>query len=232
VCQLLRSLEAHSHRRVTGYSGMVAHRLTHSRRLFRRNCAGRAASKRFMTDRYSIARAEPQHLDSLNQIELAAATLLKDHAPRAVLQETTPLTVLTEAMRRGHLWVALEGPTPVGFAHIEMLAPDLPHLEEIDVLPAHGRQGLGTRLVRTVCDWATASGYRQMTLTTFRAVAWNMPWYARLGFVELAPDTWPREVRRQVDSETARGLDPSRRVVMTYRCPSRDGGTREDPDGP
>ena len=34
------------------------------------------------------------------------------------------------------------GNTPVGFALVEMLAADLPHLEEIDVTPAHGRRGL------------------------------------------------------------------------------------------
>ena len=178
-----------------------------------------------MTDRYSIAVAERRHLDALSQVELAAAVLLTGHAPLAVLEATTPPRVLAEAMQRGHVWVALQSDAPVGFAQVEMLSPDLPHLEEIDVLPAHGRQGLGTRLVRTVCDWATASGYLQLTLTTFRAVPWNMPWYARLGFVELLPDAWPPEVRRQVDAETARGLrsgSPRRHGVPVPR-PRRAG---------
>ena len=39
---------------------------------------------------------------------------------------------------------------PVGFALVEMLADDLPHLEELDVDPSHGRRGLGTALVRGV----------------------------------------------------------------------------------
>ncbi len=51
-----------------------------------------------------------------------------------------------------------------------MLADDLPHLEEIDVDPSHGPRGLGTALVRALCDWATVSGYIMLTLTTFRAV--------------------------------------------------------------
>jgi len=124
-------------------------------------------------------------------------------------------------MRRGHLWVALEGDSPVGFAQVEMLAGDLPHLNEIDVHPAHGCRGLGTRLVRTVCDWGAGAGYAQITLTTFREVVWNMPWYTRLGFVELPAERWRDELRRLVAAETARGLDPARRVVMTYWCAQR-----------
>ena len=55
-----------------------------------------------------------------------------------------------------------------GFALVKMLADDLPHLEEIDVEPIQGRRGLGTALVRAVCQWATVSGYPMLTLTTFR----------------------------------------------------------------
>jgi hypothetical protein len=33
-----------------------------------------------------------------------------------------------------------------------------------------------------VCDWAGANGYPAVTLTTFRDVPWNGPFYARLGF--------------------------------------------------
>jgi GNAT superfamily N-acetyltransferase len=171
-----------------------------------------------MSDPYSIARAELRHLEAIPAIELGAARLLRGHAPRSVLEETTPLGELADAMTRGLLWVALENDAPVGFAHVDMLASDRPHLEEIDVHPNHGRRGLGTRLVRTVCQWATAAGYEHLTLTTFRAVPWNMPWYARLGFVELPMTAWRDELRQRVEAETARGLDPAARVAMSYRC--------------
>jgi GNAT superfamily N-acetyltransferase len=102
----------------------------------------------------------------------------------------------------------------VGFALVKMLADDLPHLEEIDVHPTHGRRGLGTALVRAVCEWATASGYVMLTLTTFRAVPWNLPFYGRLGFVEIPRET----LRPELSAEAHRGLDPDTRVVMGYRC--------------
>ena len=83
--------------------------------------------------------------------------------------------------------MALAGDAPVGFALVEMLAEISP-IRRSDVEPSHGRRGLGTALVRAVCEWATASGFSMLTLTTFRAVPWNMAFYARLEYVEIPRD--------------------------------------------
>jgi predicted N-acetyltransferase YhbS len=99
-----------------------------------------------------------------------------------------------------------------------MLADDLPHLEELDVEPSNGRRGLGTSLVRAVCDWATISGYSAITLTTFRAVPWNLPFYLRLGFKEIPRDSLRPELEAVVANEASRGLVPETRAVMSYRC--------------
>ena len=111
----------------------------------------------------------------------------------------------------------MTGETPVGFALVKMLADDLPHLEELDVEPSHGRCGVGTALVRAVCEWASTIGYPMLTLTTFRSVAWNMPFYARLGFVEIPADELRGELRAVVSEEAGRGLAPATRVAMCYR---------------
>jgi N-acetylglutamate synthase-like GNAT family acetyltransferase len=103
---------------------------------------------------------------------------------------------------------------PVGFAHLELIDRDGVHLEEIDVHPEHGRRGLGTKLVLQVCQRAASIGYGSVTLTTFRDVPWNMPFYARLGFGVVPPDQLSLALRAVVEHETRRGLDPSRRVVM------------------
>ena len=144
---------------------------------------------------YSIRPAQAEDVPALSAIELAAAQLLRGHAPESVLAETTD----------------------VG-RFVEMLADDLPHLEELDVDPSHGRRGLGTALVRTVCEWATVSRYGMLTLTTFRAVAWNLPFYARLGFEELPREILRPELAAVVAEEAHRGLDPATRAVMGYRC--------------
>jgi GNAT superfamily N-acetyltransferase len=150
----------------------------------------------------------------LPTIELAAATLLAGHAPESVLTETTTQAALKDAQQRGHLWVALADSIPVGFAHLKVLAPGVAHLEEIDVHPEHGRRGLGTRLVTTVCGWAATNGYPYVTLTTFRNVPWNMPFYARLGFEQIPPAELSPALLSVIEDETRRGLDPDRRVAM------------------
>ena len=62
--------------------------------------------------------------------------------------------------------------------------------------------------------WARGAGYRQVTLTTFRDVAWNAPFYARCGFRELPlADASPEllELRRL---EGTHGLPNDRRILM------------------
>src|SRR5216683_6472813 len=167
---------------------------------------------------YSIRSARAEHIPALPAIELLAAQLLRCHAPESVLAETTNERTFADAARDGRLWVASTGNMPVGFALVEMLADDLPHLEELDVDPSHGRRGLGTALVRAVCEWATVSGYVVLTLTTFRAVTWNLPFYARLGFVEIPRETLRPELAALVFEEADRGLNADTRVVMGYRC--------------
>jgi GNAT superfamily N-acetyltransferase len=164
--------------------------------------------------RYSITTARPQDLARLPAIELAAARLLAGHAPEAVLNETTASGVLQRAQEEGHLWVALLNDVAVGFAHVELIERDAAHLEEIDVDPAHGQRGLGARLVLQVCDWAARNGCSSVTLTTFRDVPWNMPFYARLGFETVPNAQLSTALRAVVEDETRRGLVPARRVVM------------------
>lgn len=163
---------------------------------------------------YEITAARPSDLPHLAAIELEAATLLAGHAPESVLLETTGHNVLEAACRDGRLWVARAGDVPVGFAHVEIFEPRVAHLDELDVHPAHGRRGLGRRLVLAVCDWATRAGYQSVTLCTFRDVVWNMPFYAKLGFTVVPASALRAALVAVVESETRRGLDPARRVVM------------------
>ncbi|MBM4266466.1 MAG: GNAT family N-acetyltransferase [Deltaproteobacteria bacterium] len=180
-----------------------------------------------MDPRYTIALARPEHVALLPEIERAAGELFRGRVALSLLNDTTDETDLREAQAAGHLWVALCGDAPVGFAVVELLAPDLPHLEEIDVHPEHGRRGIGAALVHAVADWASRARHEELTLTTFRAIPWNMPFYARLGFEELRPESLRPELVAVVADEAARGLDPAERVVMRLRLPfERAGGAK------
>ena len=170
------------------------------------------------THLYEIVLARPRDLPLIPAIELAAARMLAGHAPSSVLNETTSQFELRKAQRAGRLWVVLAGFEPVGFAHVVVHERGVAHLEEVDVHPDHARRGLGRRLVQTVCAWATSHGFDAVTLTTFRHLPWNMPFYAQLGFEPLASDEVSAALRSVIDDEMRRGLDPARRVVMRYHA--------------
>ena len=80
----------------------------------------------------------------------------------------------------------------------------------------HRRYGSNRRrraaLIDHVAAWAADHGLRAVTLTTFRHVPGNAPYYGRLG-VEVLTDIG-LELAARVDEETAHGLDPALRVCM------------------
>ena len=168
-----------------------------------------------MVEGYSVALAEPDQLEFLAEIERQAAQLFVGwNVPASILAESTDLEEFREAQRNGHLWVALAPDRhPVGFAMVEECS-DTCHLEELDVHPEHGRKGVGSALVRAICDWARQRGLAAVTLTTYRDVPWNAPLYTRLGFRILAPEALTDALEARVGREAARGLEPARRVVM------------------
>jgi GNAT superfamily N-acetyltransferase len=163
---------------------------------------------------YRVALARQTDLALLPAIELAAAQLLVGHAPESVLAEATSIADLNCARSEGHLWVATADDRPVGFALVKIVEPTTAHLHELDVHPDFGRRGLGRRLVEAVCDWAVRARFESVTLSTFRDVAWNMPFYARLGFEVVPRTTLSPALADIVDDEARRGLDTHRRVVM------------------
>lgn len=176
---------------------------------------------------YEIAPARAADVPVLPFIERAASVLLAGHAPASVLAETTSLVAFHAARREGRLLVALAAGRPVGFAHIGRRERRAAHLEEIDVHPWHGRRGLGRRLVAAVCQWAAEHQYAWVTLTTFRDVPWNAPFYARLGFTEIPDDELGPALRAVLVDEARRGLDPARRLAMWRPSSQPLGGSAE-----
>jgi GNAT superfamily N-acetyltransferase len=167
-----------------------------------------------MSTEYVIRLADPEHIDLLPDIERAAATRFGDSLPESVLSGATPLDNLAAAQRSGLLWVALEpAGIPVGFALASMRGRRV-HLEELDVLPEHGRRGIGSALVKAIEDYSLKNDCAEITLTTFSDVPWNAPFYARLGFEVIPERELDVELVRRLSNETALGLERSRRVAM------------------
>ena len=165
--------------------------------------------------RYSIRLARADEVGRLRLIEDEAGTLfdglgLIDES----LDPSFPLDKAAELVALGQVWVAcLENDLPVAMA-ITSVRDDDVHLEEMDVVPGHGRRGLGARLLEHVCSWAQARGHASVTLSTFRDVPWNAPFYRKHGFRDLQPEEWSPSMRSLQESEARHGLRVEARVFM------------------
>jgi GNAT superfamily N-acetyltransferase len=168
-----------------------------------------------VNSKYKIVRATNLHLAAIPAIESAAAAIFSEaDLPLDLRYKVTDMKTLRDAQLGGQIWVATDlQEAPVGFA-MAMVVDGNPHLDEMDVLPAHGRNGIGTRLAQTVIDWAASHGHDLLTLVTFRHLPWNAVFYARLGFEPVVASSVGRELRDVLEEERNAGINMENRVVM------------------
>ncbi|WP_198413746.1 GNAT family N-acetyltransferase [Cryobacterium sp. TMT2-15-1] len=88
------------------------------------------------------------------------------------------------------------------------------HIEQVTVHPEHACQGIGAQLIVLADSWARERELPAVTLTTFRDVPWNAPYYERLGFRAFLPRDWGPTMSARMDSEAARGLEAWPRVAL------------------
>jgi GNAT superfamily N-acetyltransferase len=170
---------------------------------------------------YAIRLALPQDVAGLPEVERLAGLLFKTYPddlgiPEEMYEQSNSVEALAAAQRAGRLWVATaSGGEAVGFALVLDLE-GYAHLDELDVLPAHGGQGVGSALLATVCAWAKDMGYPAVTLRTFRDVPWNARFYQSRGFhiVESAAVSAAHLGLEALESQ--RGLRTDNRVTMAY----------------
>ncbi|MCR5875724.1 GNAT family N-acetyltransferase [Phenylobacterium sp. J426] len=113
-------------------------------------------------------------------------------------------------MKAGTLWVVESEGQVVAFLAATATGDRL-HIDEVDVdLGAQGR-GVGRRLIGHVVRWARDAGLAQLSLTTFRSVPWNGPFYASLGFVE---DARLPELQAILAAEADKGLSDRCAMVL------------------
>jgi GNAT superfamily N-acetyltransferase len=159
---------------------------------------------------YQIRQATIDDLAQLQAVERAAAQLFAQ-SPYPELADS-PLNISEFDPAVQTVWAALADDAIAAFVLVDLFG-DYAHIHELDVHPQHARRGLGARLLAHVGVWAQAQGLHYLTLTTFRNVPWNAPYYARLGFVEWEGDL-PPDLQAILDAERAAGLDMPNRVAM------------------
>ena len=166
---------------------------------------------------YLIRSVMPQDDERLVAVENAAGRLFAAHGyPQIAEDGFEDAAQLRRTLSGGDMFVAVDaGDLPVGFASTRALQGYL-HLRELSVDPAHGRRGLGRALVGAVIAAAQGAGHRGVSLSTFRSVPFNQPFYESLGFRELMPGDAPQVLVSAYQAEIPRGIDPAERVLMRY----------------
>jgi len=159
-----------------------------------------------------IRPARADEIAAVRDIERVSASRFLG-TDRAELADDEPTDAATLARRAeaGGLLVAADGNAPIAFVmfrEVEACA----YVEQIDVLPSHARRGVGANLLDAVAQIARERGLAALTLSTFRDVPFNAPYYARLGFA-VVDDLTPGMAEIRAEHE-ARGLDEATRVFM------------------
>jgi GNAT superfamily N-acetyltransferase len=155
----------------------------------------------------SIRRAVPADADFLAAIEQSGGELFRTlpelawiaDEPIGTAEEFLPLILA------GTVWVAEARASGIVGELRGTIADDCLHIVELAVARTFQQRGIGRMLIDAAAEWAGRRGLRALTLTTFRHVAWNAPFYARYGFVELPADSDGR-LKAILIRETAHGL--------------------------
>ncbi|MEG7491683.1 GNAT family N-acetyltransferase [Enterobacter hormaechei] len=150
---------------------------------------------------------------ALPAIERAAGQRFRDVPELAWLSDNEVICVEDHLgyAGRGLSWLALADDRRVGFILAEAHPSSLFIVELSVHLDWQGR-GLGRQLIARAVAHARSLGLNSLTLTTFRDVPWNAPFYRRLGFEMLT--TLTPELRQKREEETAHGLAYGSRCAM------------------
>lgn len=166
----------------------------------------------------SVRPACPADLSKLASVERSAASLFREVGLDWLAEgDTMDPVLLASLCRDGTLWVAVdERDEPIGFLAAHGL-DGLFYIAEVSVARSHQRQGIGGKLIAVAVDHARAAGFDAVTLTTYRDLSWNKPYYSGLGFAEIDPASAGIGHVGKLNAEAKAGHDPARRCVMAMR---------------
>ncbi|WP_342630046.1 GNAT family N-acetyltransferase [Nguyenibacter vanlangensis] len=191
-----------------------------------------------MTDAIVIRPARREDAAALPLLEQHAGALFRTLPDLAWIADDAVMTAESHgaAIAEETCWVAAPREShresyresPIGFLTARIAVEDgggpdagrkVLHVWQMAVAPDRQGKGLGRRLLDCAARQAAARGIASLTLTTFRDVAWNAPFYARAGFGLLDPAALTPRLRTILAAEAAHGLPAPRRCAMRRVLP-------------
>ncbi len=91
------------------------------------------------------------------------------------------------------------------------------HIQEISVSQQFQGQGAGRKLLLTALEHARKRELHGLTLTTFRDLPWNEPFYRQFGFETLGPAEIGPRLTTVLNNEINHGLPGERRCAMRLK---------------
>jgi GNAT superfamily N-acetyltransferase len=173
------------------------------------------------TMRFVVRRARQSDAAALPAIERSAAELFRTDPTLAWLADTDVASVAQhrQAIDNAHVWVAENASAQLAGFIRALDFDNLLHIEELSVSRAFQGQGVGRQLVLAAIEYARHQPMRAVTLTTFRDVPWNAPFYQRMGFVVVAENELEAHLTEALQKEIEHGFAAERRCAMRLRLP-------------
>jgi GNAT superfamily N-acetyltransferase len=168
-----------------------------------------------------IRPAREDEIETLRQIERSAAQAFRLIEAFSWLSvgDVQSAAQHRAFIEQGTNWAAVtDDDDPVGFLSAEIVGREL-HIWEISVDHLHQGFGIGRRLIQHAIDVALSQSLAAVTLTTFRTIPWNCPFYERLGFRALEEAELSPRLAEVLDFEAEHGLARDARCAMTLALP-------------
>jgi GNAT superfamily N-acetyltransferase len=154
-------------------------------------------------------------LETLRSIERDAGRAFAAIGMAEIAADEPPSLIELESFRANRrAWVAVDTQDrPIAYL-LSSVVDGCAHIDQVSVASAHARRGLGAALIEHLAAIARAEGRSALTLTAFRDVPWNAPYYGRLGFVVVEPSHQGPELAAIVRRESATIPSDAHRVAM------------------
>ncbi|WP_206051876.1 GNAT family N-acetyltransferase [Nocardioides ferulae] len=158
--------------------------------------------------------ATEEDLERLVEVEVEAGRLFHSVGMSEMAGDVPDRRELLEAIHGERVWVAQVGAQVAGYVIAEVIDQNA-HVAQVSVATEFAGRRIGQALIELVEAWGRAAGRPATTLTTFRDIPWNGPYYRRLGYRELADEEIGSELARTIADEAGLpGVDGSLRCAM------------------
>lgn len=153
-------------------------------------------------------------LHRLVVVEVEAGQVFRTIGMTKVAEDVPQVSDLREAAEAERLWVTEVGSEVAGYISAEVLDGNA-RVAQVSVAPAYAGRALGRAMIEFLEDWGRAASRPATTLTTFRDVLWNGPYYLRLGYRVLREDDIGPELASTMAHEASLpGIEASLRCAM------------------